>query len=112
MNFLNLLPSSYFSSGLTGTELLLFAIGSLSLLVLLLIYGSFLSRASFDCKATEKSEPIYSYKDLLLQARKTKIECIPTRSEISISGRIIVLVLILLVITTPLYQLFQVEHFV
>ena len=112
MNFLNLLPSSYFSSGLTGTELLLFAVGSLSLLAVLLTYGSFLSRTSFDCKATEKSEPIYSYKDLLLQEKKSKIKCIPTGSEITISGRIVVLVLILLVITTPLYQLFKVEHFV
>tara|TARA_B100001059_G_C17685049_1_gene501844 strand:- start:388 stop:726 length:339 start_codon:yes stop_codon:yes gene_type:complete len=112
MNFLNLLPSSYFSFGLTGTELLLFAIGSLSLLVVLLTYGAFFSKTSFDCKATEKLEPIYSYKDLLLQERKTKIKCIPTGSQISISSRIIVLVLILLVITTPLYQLFKVEHFV
>lgn len=112
MSFLNLLPITYYRSGMSGEELLTFAMGAVSVVLMLLVYYQKISRKFPRSTVADELTPIYSYKDLLLQEKMTKFESIQLTTKTSMSTRIITFILILFVITTPLYQLFKFEHFV
>lgn len=111
MSFLTLISPNYFQRALTREELMVFALISIVMLVLLSIFYQTISK-KYAQTINEESIPIYTYRDLLLQENSTSLESIPLTTKTTLTTRVIAFILILFVITTPLYQLFKFDHFV
>jgi hypothetical protein len=110
MNFLTLISPNYFQKALSGQELFVFAIISAGLIFLLSTFYRLISK-KYTQPIKEESIPMYVYRDLLLQERNSNVERFPLTTKTSMSTKVIAFVLILFVITTPLYQLFKFDHF-
>ena len=112
MSFLTFISPYQYNSSLSGEELLLFAFFTLSIVLLLSIYYQKISNKYHKSIVSKESEPIYTYKNVLLQEISSNTKSIPMVAKTSMTLRVIAFVLIILVVTTPLYQLFNVNHFV
>ncbi|QMU63438.1 MAG: hypothetical protein GKR88_03555 [Flavobacteriaceae bacterium] len=111
MRFLNLIPISrnYFS--LSGYEFVIFSIGSIAIVVLLLLYYRKISEKHTSIVGEKQPEPIYTYKDVLLQERNVAGNNIPLSDTNSIVVKICAIILILLVAIMPLFQLLGINYF-
>ncbi|WP_026775980.1 hypothetical protein [Polaribacter sp. Hel_I_88] len=109
-SLLEILCGDFGTKSLSFYDLLMFFLGSFVLISILLLYYNKIPKSN-----TPKSEidaPIYQSKDILLQSNNLDSNFIVAEKTTSNFTKIIVFVMIAIVVFTPLYQLFGVEHFV
>jgi hypothetical protein len=110
MYSLKLIGFDMFDNGPSADELLAFAAGALVIVFLLLLYYQRIAKKTNLQSPVEK--PLYTYKDILLQPKSVEDKNFPVSKELPLALRIIAISLIFLIIITPLYKLFNVQHFV
>ena len=107
---LNLLGPYPFGNYTTFFDLLMFALGSFVVISVLLLYYNRIPKSN---KVTsELDNPIYQSKDILLQLNNLDSNFIIAEKTTTTFTKTFVYIMILIVIFTPLYQLFGVDHFV
>ena len=107
----NLFPYNWFNTDLSAYDLFVFATGSIVIVLLLLLYYQRISRKTNSESTLEKPQPIYTYKDVLLQQKSVDDNYFPTSTKQPLALKIIVISLILLIMITPLYKLLNVRYF-
>ena len=100
----------FWDRGLNGGELLLFAIISLFIVSILLLYYNKIPKSNNSKPKFDNS--LYQFKDILLQSNNLDANFILAEKTTSTFTKTLVYLMILIVTFTPLYQLFGVEHFV
>ena len=100
----------FWDRGLNGGELLLFAIISLFIVSILLLYYNKIPKSNNSKPKFDNS--LYQFKDILLQSNNLDANFILAEKTTSTFTKTLVYIMILIVAFTPLYQLFGVDHFV
>lgn len=104
---LNLFGFDPFSNSLSFFDLICFGVGSFVVISILSWYYNRISKSSHLINHVEIY--IYQSRDSLLQEYKVQGEYVPTRKSTSVWVKTIVYILILLVVTTPLFELFGMQ---
>lgn len=112
MNFLNLLGPWTYGVNTSAYDLLMFGLGAAVVVFFLLSYYRYLSHKNEGFWMNEESHPIYTHKDVLLQQKNSEATYFPTKEKVSFTVKLIAIILIILVMVTPFYELLNVEHFV
>jgi len=107
---LNLLGPYPFGNYTTSFDLLMFALGSFIIISILLLYYNKIPKSNNN--KSELDNPIYQSKDILLQLNNLEANFIIAEKTTSTCTKTLVYIMILIVVFTPLYQLFGVAHFV
>ena len=106
---LNILSPQHYSLELSGNDLFMFALGSIVVMMLLIIYYNKISKREPDKDMSDESKPLYAYKGVLLQESCSEANEIPESSSASIGLRVIAFLLVLFVLFIPLHQLLNIQ---
>lgn len=112
MNFLNLLGPWHRWWSISAYDLFMFGLGTAVVIFFLLSYYQYLSQKNKGFWMNVESHPIYTHKDILLQQKNSEATDFPTKEKVSFTVKLIAIILIILVMVTPFYELLNVEHFV
>ena len=110
LEVINCFPDySLYFRGLNGSELFLFTFISLILVSGLLWYYSKIPKNK--TLISELDTPIYQSKDILLQENNLQGNDFPIEKTTSVWAKLLVYTLIIIVATTPLFELFGIDSF-
>jgi len=90
-------------------DLLFFSLGSIVVISLLLLYYNKIHKTNTN---NLSDVSIYQSKDVLLQEKSVNGIYLVQEKTLSIWTKLIIYLFILIAITTPLYQLFGIQHFI
>ena len=106
---LNIIPYYPYKYGLDYFSLFMISLGSVVLVSILDLYYKRIPKNNF--VNTEIEAPIYTLKDILFQERESQVSDFPIREKTSLFIKIIIFILTILVIITPLFELFGIAYF-
>jgi len=105
---LNIIPYYPYKYGLDYFSLFMISLGSVVLVSILDLYYR-IPKNNF--VNGEIKAPIYTSKDILFQKRESQVSDFPIREKTSLFIKIIIFILTILVIITPLFELFGIAYF-
>lgn len=110
MTALNLIRFSKYEFGLDLKSLIFYALGTLLLAILLILYYKKIPKSKLADNTLQN--PIYESKDILLQPKNVKDSYLDLEDNVSVFTKIWLYIIIAIVCFTPLYKLLGTAYFV
>ena len=105
-------PEPLWGSTISGYNLLMFAIGAFIIVAVLLKFQESILKRHATTSLKEDSSALYHYKDILLQEKQGEYEYMPLTTKHKRLVQLLALILAIIVIATPLFELLNVEYFI